>query len=361
MIPCLPFGMMMPGREYQAQPSRFGFNGKENDNEVKGFGNQEDYGFRIFDPRLGRFLSVDPLTKSFPYNSPYIFSDDDPMNFIDLEGLQTPTLNAQSTTNRTSLRVAYNYRNTTPTNFTIIRGGMYLGNLPSTLRQQSNFRPAPSLYQGAFVPGNVGEFEEGANGYGRYIPSAAEVAKINSERIKAWEEAPMKERANEIYRAREDMKKRQITEINTIGIISEDKLLQLLTAQASNQTSSNSSPRPDLSRAKVTIGGNSSNQRQEEQYSLVALKDGWYPVMQFGIGEHGKMYLRQGEVWKYGTTLDPKGRYTQKELANTGEGLGYVTEAKGTGEQVLLWEWMKLWEYKMAHGGQYPPGNTKMR
>ncbi len=44
---------------------RFGFNGKENDNEVKGTGNQIDYGERIYDPRLGRFLSIDPLKKEF--------------------------------------------------------------------------------------------------------------------------------------------------------------------------------------------------------------------------------------------------------------------------------------------------------
>lgn len=36
---------------------RYGFNGKENDNEVKGEGNQQDYGMRIYDPRLGKFLS----------------------------------------------------------------------------------------------------------------------------------------------------------------------------------------------------------------------------------------------------------------------------------------------------------------
>ncbi|MEZ2442984.1 RHS repeat-associated core domain-containing protein [Chitinophaga sp. RCC_12] len=46
---------------------RYGFNGKENDNEVKGEGNQQDYGMRIYDPRLGRFLSVDPLTKGYPH------------------------------------------------------------------------------------------------------------------------------------------------------------------------------------------------------------------------------------------------------------------------------------------------------
>lgn len=45
---------------------RYGFNGKENDNEVKGSGNQYDYGFRIYDPRIGRFLSTDPLFKTYP-------------------------------------------------------------------------------------------------------------------------------------------------------------------------------------------------------------------------------------------------------------------------------------------------------
>jgi RHS repeat-associated protein len=53
---------------------RYGFNGKENDNDVKGEGNQQDYGMRIYDTRLGRFLSVDPLTRKYPYYSPYQFS-----------------------------------------------------------------------------------------------------------------------------------------------------------------------------------------------------------------------------------------------------------------------------------------------
>lgn len=44
---------------------RYGFNGKENDNDVKGIeGSQQDYGMRIYDPRLGRFLSVDPVWPS---------------------------------------------------------------------------------------------------------------------------------------------------------------------------------------------------------------------------------------------------------------------------------------------------------
>jgi len=67
---------------------RYGFNGKENDNEVKGTGNQQDYGIRIYDPRVGRFLSTDPLTKTFPYWSPYQFSGNDPIRYIDLDGAE---------------------------------------------------------------------------------------------------------------------------------------------------------------------------------------------------------------------------------------------------------------------------------
>ncbi len=67
---------------------RYGFNGKENDNEVKGAGNQQDYGMRIYDPRLGRFLSVDPITKSYPMLTPYQFASNEPISGIDLDGLE---------------------------------------------------------------------------------------------------------------------------------------------------------------------------------------------------------------------------------------------------------------------------------
>jgi RHS repeat-associated protein len=81
--------MMMPGRTYSAQNSyRYGFNGKENDNEVKGEGNQQDYGMRIYDPRLGKFLSVDPIIKAYPWYSPYQFAGNKPIWKIDLDGAE---------------------------------------------------------------------------------------------------------------------------------------------------------------------------------------------------------------------------------------------------------------------------------
>ncbi|MFN4312808.1 MAG: RHS repeat domain-containing protein [Chitinophagaceae bacterium] len=84
-----PFGMGMPGRKYSADGAyRYGFNGKERDNEVKGDGAQYDYGFRIYDPRLGRFLSVDPLFKSYPWYTPYQFAGNKPITSVDLDGLE---------------------------------------------------------------------------------------------------------------------------------------------------------------------------------------------------------------------------------------------------------------------------------
>ncbi|HBG69518.1 MAG: hypothetical protein A2W93_00675 [Bacteroidetes bacterium GWF2_43_63] len=86
-----PFGMLMNDRYENTENYRFGFNGKENDNEVKGTGNQQDYGMRIYDPRLGRFLCADPLIvqgQQYPWYSPYQFAGNKPIQFIDLDGLE---------------------------------------------------------------------------------------------------------------------------------------------------------------------------------------------------------------------------------------------------------------------------------
>ena len=81
--------MGMPGRKYTAGSGyRYGFNGKENDNEVKGEGNQQDYGERIYDPRLGKFLSVDPLMGEYPMLTPYQFGSNSPIAGTDRDGLE---------------------------------------------------------------------------------------------------------------------------------------------------------------------------------------------------------------------------------------------------------------------------------
>jgi len=81
-----PFGMMMPGRQYDSDEYRYGFNGMEKDDEVKGLGNSLDFGARIYDPRIGRWLSLDPLQEKYPYLSPYHALANSPISFVDPDG-----------------------------------------------------------------------------------------------------------------------------------------------------------------------------------------------------------------------------------------------------------------------------------
>ncbi|MBI1227717.1 MAG: hypothetical protein GC192_20960 [Bacteroidetes bacterium] len=85
-----PFGMEMPGR-VTTQPGayRYGFNGKEKDEDGEiGLLTNYDYGFRIYNPAIARFLSVDPLTQEYPFYTPYQFAGNMPSVFIDLDGLE---------------------------------------------------------------------------------------------------------------------------------------------------------------------------------------------------------------------------------------------------------------------------------
>ena len=43
---------------------------------------------RIYNGRMGRFLSVDPITKQYPELTPYQFASNRPIDGIDLDGLE---------------------------------------------------------------------------------------------------------------------------------------------------------------------------------------------------------------------------------------------------------------------------------
>ena len=58
---------------------RYGFNGMERDDEVYGSGNSYTTTYRQFDSRLGRWLSVDPKSGLFPWQSSYVGLDNNPV------------------------------------------------------------------------------------------------------------------------------------------------------------------------------------------------------------------------------------------------------------------------------------------
>jgi len=82
-----PFGVELDGRTVSVDGYRFGYQGSEKDNEFKGEGNSYTTEFRQLDPRLGRWLSVDPLFAKFSWQSPYVSMDNNTLSFFDVFGL----------------------------------------------------------------------------------------------------------------------------------------------------------------------------------------------------------------------------------------------------------------------------------
>lgn len=80
--------MLLPNRHGNTSDYRYGFQGQEMDNEVKGEGNSVNFKYRMHDPRINRFFAVDPLASKYPWNSPYAFSENNLIRFIELEGLE---------------------------------------------------------------------------------------------------------------------------------------------------------------------------------------------------------------------------------------------------------------------------------
>jgi len=66
---CFTYGMLLPGRHQSSASYRYGFNGTEKDDEISGEGNSNNFGFRMYDGRLGRFRSLDPMRNRMPYLS----------------------------------------------------------------------------------------------------------------------------------------------------------------------------------------------------------------------------------------------------------------------------------------------------
>ncbi|WP_299883972.1 DUF6443 domain-containing protein [uncultured Lacinutrix sp.] len=83
-----PFGMLLPGRHGNSSDYRYGFQGQELDNEIKGEGNSINYKFRMHDPRVGRFFAVDPMEAIYNWYSPYAFSGNRVVDAFEMEGLQ---------------------------------------------------------------------------------------------------------------------------------------------------------------------------------------------------------------------------------------------------------------------------------
>jgi RHS repeat-associated protein len=81
-----PFGVQLDERTVSSSSYRYGFNGMEKDDEIKGEGNSYDFGARMYDSRVGRWLSRDALESKYPYLSTYNFVSNNPIIAVDPNG-----------------------------------------------------------------------------------------------------------------------------------------------------------------------------------------------------------------------------------------------------------------------------------
>jgi len=78
-----------------------------------------------------------------------------------------------------------------------------------------------------------------------------------------------------------------------------------------------------------------------EQYALLASEDGWYSCLHSG---RNSIYLKVGEVWKYGVTSKGKlGRYTPSFMLKNK--VSYIAQFNGNFAECLKQEQIKLYNY----------------
>jgi RHS repeat-associated protein len=69
--------------------NKYLYNGKELQDELLGSVNLDwyDYGARMYDPALGRFHTMDPLSEIYSYQSPFAYAANNPISNIDFMGM----------------------------------------------------------------------------------------------------------------------------------------------------------------------------------------------------------------------------------------------------------------------------------
>jgi hypothetical protein len=260
-----------------------------------------DYGFRSYDAQIGRFPQLDPLTDDYPELTNYQYASCEPIANVDLDGLEKQIVTVAGKTTVTIRAPATAFISGATIAKQVSRVAVEVVKKPAVWSKLLNGAVwlggrAALVLTLAFTNSDGGGWE-GTTNEMAYRPGFAPIV------------APV---TNPLY-----------------------------------------NPPP----VKGPQPPRKKQPRLHEQYVLEATEEGDFDVMERGQKlPQGTVHLKKGEVWKYGTTVNPERRYTQKWLRE--KKLKRVPQVKGTKEEVLVEEKIKIIKYRTTNG-QLPPGNKQ--
>ncbi|MEA9414291.1 DUF6443 domain-containing protein [Flavobacterium sp. PL02] len=317
-----PFGLKHQGYNTDNNQPNFKikYNGKEFQDEL-GFG-MYDYGFRNYDPAIGRWMNIDPLAETSRRFSPFAYALNNPVFFIDPDGMEAQGHNGRK---NDQTEAELNASNKSFVQW-VNNGG---NNDIDPSKKGAGTDTGNAQYNGADgLPNGVDRPAEElnevvVNGKGESITSSL----AGGWAIAIGEPTP----AGEI-----------IMGVATLCMVI--YYAPEITKKASEEIVG------IMDRLKGPNG---------VQYSLRATVSGDYPIYSFGSKiPTGYRYLEAGAVWKYGETINPNSRYS--ETFKNGMQVRQVDEFRGSQISIKIAEKSKIYNYFFANG-QLPAGNKIFR